>query len=92
MKYPLIGLVALAILAIGATCPAWDGFDADTTDLIEIIPDKIPDIGDTVEVRAYETQTVETCLVENVTRNRRTIEVVVRDPDGDRRTLVMETR
>ncbi|MBQ4566650.1 MAG: DUF5334 family protein [Desulfovibrio sp.] len=71
---------------------AWDGFDADTTDLVEITPDKLPKAGDTVDVRNYESDTSQTCLVEAVSRNTRTVEVVVRAPGGQMRTLVMEGR
>lgn len=77
-------------------CPltvlAWDGFDAATTDLVEITPDRMPAQGDTVDVRDYDNDASETCLVETVTRNARTVEVVVRTPKGVRRTLVMEGR
>lgn len=71
---------------------AWDGFDADTTDLVEITPDKLPRAGDTVDVRNYESDTSQTCIVEAVNRNARTVEVVVRAPGGQIRTLVMEGR
>ena len=71
---------------------AWDGFDADTTDLVELTPDRLPGTGDTVDVRNYDSDTTQTCLVERVARNSRTLEVVVRAPDGQRRTLVMEGR
>lgn len=69
---------------------AWDGFDADTADLVEIIPDRVPETGATVDVRVYDKDETFTCLVVNVTRNRQTIEVVVRTPDGKTKTLVME--
>lgn len=92
MKYLLMAAwLGLACL-IAPPCAAWDGFDADSADLVEIVPDAIPAPGTTVDVRVYDTDTTSTCLVESVTRNRRTIEVVVRDPDGTRRTLVMEAR
>lgn len=71
---------------------AWDGFDADTTDLVELTPDRLPTPGDAVDVRDYDADASQTCLVERVARNPRTIEVVVRAPDGTRRTLVMEGR
>lgn len=80
------------VLAFCQTCFAWDGFDADSADLVEILPDAVPAPGNTIDVRTYESDEVQTCLVESVTRNRRTIEVVVRSPDGVRRTLVMEGR
>lgn len=73
-------------------CMAWDGFDADTSDLVEIIPDQVPKTGATIDVRNYETDQSNTCLVENVMRNKRTIEVVVRDSTGKLKTLVMEYR
>ena len=45
---------------------------------MEITPDRLPSQGDTVDVRNYDTDTSQTCLVETVTRNARTVEVVVR--------------
>lgn len=92
MKHLLSLLLLLGCSALSSFALAWDGFDADTTDLVEIIPDAVPETGATVEVRYYETDTTVLCLVEHVERNRRTIEVVVRDPDGKTRTLVMEGR
>ena len=35
-----------------------------------------------MDVRNYDTDTSQTCLVETVTRNARTVEVVVRTPKG----------
>ncbi|MDR2573312.1 MAG: DUF5334 domain-containing protein [Desulfovibrio sp.] len=72
--------------------PAWDGFDAATAGLVEIIPDSLPSRGDTVDVRNYDSDTTQTCLVENVTQNSRTVEVLVRWPDGGTRMLIMEGR
>lgn len=84
--------VLLALLLPAGTALAWDGFDAETSALVEILPEQVPAKGDTVDVRNYDTDTTETCLVESVLRNKRTIEVVVRTPQGNkRRTLVMES-
>lgn len=71
---------------------AWDGFDAASADLVEVTPDHIPAKGDTVTVRNYDTENTQVCLVESVTRNTRTIELVVRTPTEEARTLVMEGR
>ena len=71
---------------------AWDGFDADTADLVEVIPDRVPSKGDAVDVRNYDKDATETSLVESVARNARTVELVVRTPAGVTRTLVMEGR
>lgn len=92
MKYLLIGTIFLFCQLPACLSFAWDGFDADTADLVEIIPDIIPAIGSTVDVRVYDTDETQPCIVESVTRNRRTIEVVVRDPQDKKRTLVMEYR
>ena len=59
-------------------------------DLVEIIPDALPNKGDTVDVRNYSNDETTTCLVVSVTRNSRTVEIVVRTPDGEAHTLVME--
>lgn len=90
MKYAFIAAV-LSCLSY-STCLAWDGYNSDTADLVEIIPDSVPNIGATVDVRNYETDENTPCIVESVVRNRRTIEVIVRDPGGKRHILVMEGR
>ena len=92
MKHLLLGAAIAGCLLVPLTVAAWDGFDADTTDLVEITPDRLPSQGGAVDVRNYDTDASETCLVESVTRNARTVEVVVRTPKGVRRTLVMEGR
>lgn len=92
MKYPLFTLGMILCFSYCEICLAWDGFDADSSDLVEVLPDKIPNTGDTVEVRNYETDASGHCIVESVRRNRRTIELVVRDAEGVSRTLVMEGR
>ena len=87
-----VGCLLWGCLLLPRGAIAWDGFDADTTDLVELTPDRLPSAGETVDVRDYDSDTTQTCLVERVARNSRTIEVVVRSPDGKRRTLVMEGR
>lgn len=92
MNLLLRGAFLLGCLLLPTAVPAWDGFDADTADLVELMPDKLPAPGDTVDVREYDADVSQTYLVERVARNSRTVEVVVRAPDGSRRTLVMEGR
>ena len=86
----VISIACLAWLPQAAS--AWDGFDAATTDLVEIIPDNLPSRGDTVDVRNYDGDISQTCLVEDVTQNASTVEVLVRSPDGGTRMLIMEGR
>ena len=84
----LPAVIALcASLALPLPALAWDGFDADSADLVEIIPDALPNKGDTVDVRNYSNDETTTCLVVSVTRNSRTVEIVVRTPDGEAHTL-----
>lgn len=92
MKLFITGVILLCCLALGESALAWDGFDADSADLVEIIPDSVPAIGDTITVKNHDADTSESCFVESVKRNKRTIEVVVAYPDGKARTLVMEGR
>lgn len=92
MKYLLMGVILSAVCLLGSPCYAWDGFDADTADLVEVIPDAVPVPGAPIDVRDYDTEEKQTCLVESVVRNRRTIEVVASCPAGVKRTLVMELR
>lgn len=90
MKQLLFLPVLLAVFCI--PCSAWDGFDADTMELVEIMPEVVPLPGQTVDVRSYDTDSTENCIVESVIRNRRTIEVTVRYPDGKKHILVMESQ
>ncbi len=92
MKHLLLIAALLGCLCISVPAEAWDGFDADSADLVEVTPDHVPLRGDTVDVRNYDRDTTETCLVESVSRNARTVELVVRTPAGVQRTLVMEGR
>ncbi len=92
MKHLLQALCILCVSGAGIPAMAWDGFDAATADLVEIIPDAIPKRGDTVEIHFYEGDRRMSCTVENIIRNSRTIEVMVRDPDNATRILVMEGR
>ncbi|MDR1777963.1 MAG: DUF5334 domain-containing protein [Desulfovibrio sp.] len=86
-------VIAFACLFLSpGTASAWDGFDDATAGLVEIIPDRLPSRGDTVDVRNYDGDVTQTCLVVNVTQNARTVEVLVRSPDGATRMLIMEGR
>lgn len=84
-------------LLVGLLCTpgsalAWDGFDAESSALVAITPEQVPAKGDTIDVRNYDTDSTETCLVISVLRNKRTIEIVVRTPEANKqRTLVMES-
>jgi hypothetical protein len=91
MKH-LLKIIVVCGLILPVPVAAWDGFDADTADLVEIITDKIPSRGDAVDIRHYDTDSVQTCLVESVLHNARTVEIVARSADGVKRTLVMEGR
>ncbi|MDR3319448.1 MAG: DUF5334 domain-containing protein [Desulfovibrio sp.] len=87
---PFVVTIIVGLVCLPLTVPAWDGFDASTTGLVEIIPGNLPSRGDTVDVRSYDDDTTQTYLVENVTQNARTVEVVVRSTNGGARMLVME--
>ncbi len=82
----------MMIWSLAVTASAWEGFDAETTDLVSLSPDKTPSRGDTVEVHNYDKEKDETCVIEHITLNARTTEVIVRMRDGTLRTLVMEGR
>ena len=90
MKNLLFSLVMVCGFAVPAS--AWEGFDAETTDLVSLSPDQVPSRGDTVEVHNYDKEKYETCVIEHITLNTRTMEVIVRMQDGTLRTLVMEGR
>lgn len=92
MRVFLRSEILLGCLLWPAAALAWDGFDADTGELVELIPDRLPSPGDTVDVRDYNSENAQTCLVESIVRNARTIEVLVRAPDGKQHILVMEGR
>ena len=92
MKHLLLGAALTGWILLPLPALAWDGFDADSADLVEVTPDRVPSRGETVDMRSYDSDTTETCLVEAVSRNPRTVELVVRNPQGKTRTLVMEGR
>lgn len=84
LSFTLIG-VCLSVSAL-----AWDGFDAASTNIVEVTPEKLPSRGDEISIRDYENDTLQICQVENVRRNKRTIELVVRCPENSVHTLVMD--
>lgn len=91
MRYILTGVLAAFLFFLPALpALAWDGFDADSADLVEIVPDTVPAAGDTITVRNRDRNTEFTCIVIAVKRNSRTTEVSVRCQDDPARTLVME--
>lgn len=90
MKYSLFATAIVLNFVFFDLSLAWDGFDADSAELVEVIPDQLPNVGDKVEVRNYDANTISECYVESILRNQRTIELVVRDMDGKMKTLVME--
>ncbi|MBQ9406073.1 MAG: DUF5334 family protein [Desulfovibrio sp.] len=92
MKYLLCLSALLGCLCVSGSAAAWDGFDADSADLVAVTPDRIPRQGDTVDVHNYDKDSTESCLVQSVTRNTRTVELVVRTASGTLHTLVMEGR
>lgn len=90
MTYILLSLSVFVWLSYASPALSWDGFDADSTELMEVIPDLVPEPGQQIEVRNYETDKSVNGLVKIVTRNSRTIEIVYEDQDGKLHTLVME--
>lgn len=69
---------------------AWDGFDADSTALVEVIPDDIPRVGDIITLKNRDENTEEQCIVSSVHHNASTVEIVVKLVNGSEHTLVME--
>lgn len=92
MKNLICLALFLGCLCLADTASSWDGFDADSSELVSITPDRLPRRGDTVDMHNYDQDKNETCLVESVTRNARTVEIVVRAASGSRHMLVMEGR
>ena len=88
---PPCGLILFLFLLSAPFAQAWDGFDADTAALIEVEPVRVPSEGDTITISYYRTDVRKTCLVEDVRRNPRTLELVVRCPEPNKlHTLVMD--
>lgn len=92
MKYKFLLFTCLIYWHWPCHVMAWDGFDADSADLVEIIPDNVPSAGEKITLSNRENDSMQECTVESVKRNRRTIELVVILPDGQKRMLVMEGR
>ncbi|MDD2967266.1 MAG: DUF5334 family protein [Desulfovibrionaceae bacterium] len=89
MNKAIFSIAVGIFLAAASIACAWDGFDASTTELVEIKPPVIPSVGAFVEVRDYESDSTITCVVHSVTRNSRTVEVTVYTPSEEQRILVM---
>lgn len=83
------GFVLAALLF---ACPAWawDGFDAESAELVEITPAIIPSAGEVITLNNKDQDLIQDCTVINVTRNKATVEVVVQFLNGELHTLVME--
>lgn len=92
MKYIILTLSALCVYIKAQPLLAWDGFDADSAELIEIIPDSVPQPGQEIEVLNHDTDTSSKGVVKSVIRNRKTIEVVFQDSEGKLHIFVMEGR
>lgn len=92
MKNTLFFLAFISYALLASDCGAWEGFDASNADLVEILHDSVPTPGSSVDVHNFDSNTIETCIVESVLRNRKTIEIVVRDPSGELKLFVMEGR
>lgn len=93
MKHILLAFACALLLALPAPASAWDGFDAETTGLVEVRSDIMPPVGDAVEVFDYDADVTFQATVVSVRRNVRTVELTVRDPDtGKPRLLIMESR
>ena len=90
MKSLLFGAALLASQV--CTAFAWGGFDADSTDLVEISPEDVPQPGSVINVTNRDARTTIECIVLGVRHNARTIEVVAKYPDNTLHTLVMEGR
>ena len=69
---------------------AWIGFDAETTELVEVTPENIPTKGDTIVVHDIPPDSSTSCLVREVLRNPHTTELRVATPQGTTRVLVLE--
>lgn len=92
MKYIILTLSALCVCVNARPLPAWDGFDADSAELVEIIPDGVPQPGQEIEVLNHDKDTSSKGVVISVIRNRKTIEVAFQDSEGKLHIFVMEGR
>ena len=92
MKTLLLGAMLLVSQVCATQALAWDGFDADSADLVEITPQTVPQPGNVIQVTNHDTDSTTECIVISVRHNLRTVEVVARYPDNTVHTLVMEGR
>lgn len=92
MKYISCALIFAGFWICSASVFAWDGFDAESIELVEIGTEGIPASGETIEIRNQESGVTKTAIVQSMKQNQRTVEIVVRYPDNTVHTLVMEGR
>ena len=93
MKHTIIALFCALMLSLPVAAMAWDGFDAETTGLVAVNTDRMPVVGDAVEIYDYDADNTFQATVLEVRRNVRTIELTVRDPETKKpRMFIMESR
>ncbi len=92
MKYSVPALFLAAFANCASAAFAWDGFDSESIELVEIQMDSDPGIGETLDIKYQESGITRTGIVQSVKHNKSTIEIAIRYPDNSLRTLVMEGR
>lgn len=87
MKY--LGLIAFILFS--ANSIAWDGYDANTGNSVEIGSGNLVRSGETIEIYDYEDGQYKDVDVESITSYGSSVEVEVYDHDsGEYRTLEMD--
>lgn len=92
MKYFTCVFLFSLLAGIASVAFAWDGFDAETIELVEIVTNSLPPDGETIDIKNHDTGATCPGIVQSLKHNASTIEIVVRYPDDSLHTLVMEGR
>lgn len=84
-------IITVVFLLLSTVAVAWDGYDSDTGESVEIGSGNLVRAGETVEIYDYEDGTYKDVDVESVTRYGSSVEVEVYDYEsGEYRTLEMD--
>lgn len=87
----MIKLMALVVILLATPCIAWDGYDYDKGNFIEIEKGNLVRRGRTIEIYDYDDGQYKDVEVESIQRVSGAVEIEVFDPEtGESRTFEMD--
>lgn len=87
----MIKITVLVAILLAAPCMAWDGYDYDKGNFVEIGKGNLVSRGRTIEIYDYDDGQYKDVEVENIQRVPGAVEIEVFDPEtGENRTFEMD--